>query len=140
LRNPYDSLRDFTAEIGCSTEYRLVMCCGQIEGRPDRQWTTRHLNTSRPQWHNYVKGLPTLEASAAVLDSVLACMITMDSDGRVLELQASAGLREFARSVEPQKRTTWQEFLLPHWEVLAAADFFTVEVWTGASLTRRLRR
>ena len=28
---------------------------------------------------------------------------------------------------ERQKRTTWQEFLKAHWEVRAAADFFTVE-------------
>src|SRR5712664_1368395 len=32
---------------------------------------------------------------------------------------------------ERQRRTTWQEFLRSHWEALAAADFFTVEVWTG---------
>ena len=37
---------------------------------------------------------------------------------------------------ERQKRTTWQEFLRSHWEVLAAADFFTVDVWTTAGLTR----
>src|ERR1035437_311917 len=37
---------------------------------------------------------------------------------------------------ERQKRTTWQEFLTAHWDVLAAADFFTVEVWTGTGLTR----
>jgi len=37
---------------------------------------------------------------------------------------------------ERLKRTTWQEFLKTHWDVLAAADFFTVEVWTGAHLTR----
>jgi putative transposase len=34
------------------------------------------------------------------------------------------------------KRTTWTEFLKTHWEVLAAADFFTVDVWTGGGLTR----
>ena len=39
-------------------------------------------------------------------------------------------------ALERQKRTTWQEFLRAHWEVLAAADFFTVEVWTGTGLTR----
>jgi transposase InsO family protein len=39
-------------------------------------------------------------------------------------------------SPERQKRTTWQEFLRAHWEVLAAADFFTVEVWTRVGLTR----
>src|SRR5713226_3570527 len=37
---------------------------------------------------------------------------------------------------ERQKRTTWQEFLRAHWEALAAADFFTVEVWTAMGLTR----
>jgi len=37
---------------------------------------------------------------------------------------------------ERQKRTTWHEFLKAHWDVLAAADFFTVEVWTAMGLTR----
>jgi hypothetical protein len=32
---------------------------------------------------------------------------------------------------ERQKRTTWREFLKAHWDVLAAADFFTVEVRTA---------
>ena len=31
---------------------------------------------------------------------------------------------------ERGKRTTWSQFLKAHWEVLAAADFFTVEVWS----------
>ncbi len=30
---------------------------------------------------------------------------------------------------ERGKRTTWSQFLEAHWNVLAAADFFTVEVW-----------
>jgi len=37
---------------------------------------------------------------------------------------------------ERQKRTTWQGFLKAHWDVLAAADFFTVEVWTATGLNR----
>ena len=37
---------------------------------------------------------------------------------------------------ERQKRTTWREFLKTHWDVLAAADFFSVEVWTATGLTR----
>ena len=44
------------------------------------------------------------------------------------------------RGLEPapkrKKRTTWREFLAAHWDVLAAADFFTVEVWTPRGLTR----
>ena len=35
-----------------------------------------------------------------------------------------------------QKRTTWKEFLRSHWEVLAAADFFCVEIWTALGFVR----
>jgi len=31
-------------------------------------------------------------------------------------------------------RTTWSQFLKAHWSVLAAADFFTVEVWAPRGL------
>jgi putative transposase len=37
---------------------------------------------------------------------------------------------------ERKKKTTWKEFLAQHWEVLVAADFFTVEVWTRRGLQR----
>lgn len=30
---------------------------------------------------------------------------------------------------ERTRRRSWREFLATHWDVLAAADFFTVEVW-----------
>ena len=36
---------------------------------------------------------------------------------------------------ERQHQTTWQEFLQQHWESIAAADFFAVEVWTPSGLT-----
>jgi putative transposase len=32
------------------------------------------------------------------------------------------------------KRTTWSTFLKAHWELFAASDFLTVEVWTGRGL------
>ena len=35
---------------------------------------------------------------------------------------------------ERGKRMTWSQFLKAHWNVLAAADFFTVEVWTPRGL------
>ena len=35
---------------------------------------------------------------------------------------------------ERSKRTTWSTFLRAHWSVLAATDFFTVEVWTPREL------
>jgi transposase InsO family protein len=37
-------------------------------------------------------------------------------------------------SPERSKRTTWSTFLKAHWQVFAASDFFTVEVWTGRGL------
>jgi putative transposase len=36
------------------------------------------------------------------------------------------------------RKTTWKEFLTQHWELLVAADFFTVEVWTAKGLQRFL--
>ena len=32
------------------------------------------------------------------------------------------------------KRTTWSQFLRAHWDVIAAGDFFTVEVWSPRGL------
>jgi transposase InsO family protein len=37
---------------------------------------------------------------------------------------------------ERNRKMTWKEFLSRHWEVLVAADFFTIEVWTRSGLTR----
>jgi hypothetical protein len=34
------------------------------------------------------------------------------------------------------RKTTWKEFLSRHWELIVAADFFTVEVWTRCGLQR----
>ena len=35
---------------------------------------------------------------------------------------------------EREKRTSWRTFLNAHWDVMAATDFFTVEVWTPCGL------
>ena len=35
---------------------------------------------------------------------------------------------------ERGKRTSWKNFLKAHWDVMAATDFFTVEVWTAHGL------
>ena len=37
---------------------------------------------------------------------------------------------------ERSRKTTWKEFLTRHWELIVAADFFTVEVWTRRGLHR----
>jgi putative transposase len=44
------------------------------------------------------------------------------------------------RGMEPaperNRKTTWKEFLSRHWELIVAADFFTIEVWTRRGLQR----
>jgi putative transposase len=37
---------------------------------------------------------------------------------------------------ERNRKTSWKEFLSRHWELIVAADFFTVEVWTRRGLQR----
>jgi hypothetical protein len=39
---------------------------------------------------------------------------------------------------ERSRKTTWKEFLTQHWEMIVAADFFTIEVWTAKGLQRFL--
>lgn len=39
---------------------------------------------------------------------------------------------------ERSRKTTWKEFLSQHRDVIAAADFFTIEAWTRSGLTRFL--
>src|SRR5262249_30231480 len=36
---------------------------------------------------------------------------------------------------ERSRKTTWKEFLVRHWELIVAADFFTVEVGPGGGLS-----
>jgi transposase InsO family protein len=57
---------------------------------------------------------------------------------RVARSTIATILREHGLAPAPErvKKTTWAEFLKVHWDVLAAADFFTVDVWTGRGLTR----
>ena len=47
-----------------------------------------------------------------------------------------------AHGIEPapnrKRQTTWKTFLKAHWDVLAAIDFTTVEVWTKGGLRRQL--
>lgn len=35
---------------------------------------------------------------------------------------------------ERSRKTTWNRFLTQHWELIVAADFFTIEVWTAKGL------
>ena len=49
-------------------------------------------------------------------------------------------LRRHGIEPAPQRgrKANWKEFLTQHWELIMAADFFTVEVWTARGLKRFL--
>ena len=51
----------------------------------------------------------------------------------VAAILKTAGLEPAPERV---KGTTWKEFLRTHWEVLAATDLFTIELWTAVGLVR----
>jgi putative transposase len=36
-------------------------------------------------------------------------------------------------ATDRNRKTTWKEFLTRHWELIVAADFFNVEVWTTST-------
>src|SRR5215472_9271759 len=36
----------------------------------------------------------------------------------------------------PERRTNWKEFLTQRWDLIVAADFFTIEAWTRRGLQR----
>jgi len=55
------------------------------------------------------------------------------SRSTVCEVLKAAGIEP---APERGRKTTWSEFLKAHWEVLAAADFFNLEVWTQWGLAR----
>ena len=59
-------------------------------------------------------------------------------DHRVSRGTIATILREHGLDPAPElvKKTSWAEFLKIHWDVLAAADFFTVDMWTPSGLTR----
>ena len=53
--------------------------------------------------------------------------------GTIANVRKERGLEP---APERKKRTTWRECLAAHWDGLAAADCFTVEVWTPRGLPR----
>jgi putative transposase len=53
--------------------------------------------------------------------------------GTIVEILKNAGIEP---SPDRKQGLSWEEFLKRHWDVIAATDFFTVEVWTLGGLVR----
>src|SRR5262245_53304181 len=53
---------------------------------------------------------------------------------RVARSTIASMLRDHGISPVPERPTSWRTFLAAHWGAIAAADFFTTEVWTPRGL------
>jgi putative transposase len=73
-------------------------------------------------------GYRRIQGAQANLGHEVAC-------GTIANILKEHGLEP---APERNRKTTWKEFLARHREVIAAADFFTVEAWTQSGLTRFL--
>jgi transposase InsO family protein len=95
---------------------------------------------------------PGRPVTAKDLEALVVRMATENRAWGYLRIQAALSNlgHELARStianilkrnaIEPApervRKTTWKEFLTQHWNLIVAADFFTVEVWTRKGLQR----
>jgi putative transposase len=53
--------------------------------------------------------------------------------GTIAEMLARHGMEP---APERERKTTWKEFLAQHWDLIVAAEFFTIEAWTRRGLQR----
>ena len=51
--------------------------------------------------------------------------------GTIAEILVRNGIEP---APERERKTTWKEFLEQHWDLIVAADFFTIEAWTRRGL------
>jgi hypothetical protein len=95
---------------------------------------------------------PGRPRTAGVIEALVVRMAEENRDWGYRRIQGALSNlgHEIARStiaailerhgIEPApergRKTTWKEFLTRHWELIVAADFFTIEVWTRYGLQR----
>ena len=97
----------------------------QAHGRPPTAEEVRHL-VLKMAAENRTWGYTRLQGALQNLGHEVG-------RGTIAQILKAAGVDP---APERQKRTTWKEFLRTHWDVLAAADFFSTEVWTAVGLVR----
>ena len=97
----------------------------------------------RPRLHNDIRDLVVRLAREnrswgyTRIQGALSNLGHRVSRGTIANILKESGIEP---SSERLVKTTWREFLSAHWEMIAAADFFTVEIWTLLGLTRFISR
>jgi putative transposase len=113
-----------------------------------------HRKLIAQKYDGTAKRKPERPRSAAEVEALVVRMAEENRDWGYRRIQGALSNlgHELARStiaemlkrrgIEPApertRKKTWKEFLTQHWELIVAADFFTVEVWTKRGLQRFL--
>jgi transposase InsO family protein len=101
---------------------------GSSKRRPGRPRTIREVEelVVRMAEENRDWGYGRIQGALSNLGHTLA-------RSTIAEILARHGIEP---APERSRKTSWKEFLKQHWELIVAADFFTIEVWTAKGLQR----
>ena len=102
-----------------------------------RKWTYTHKGPGRPPIDEVIEALIVRMAEENSDWGYVRIQGALANVGHVVSSTTIANVLKrhgIAPTPERRKHTTWGTFLNTHWELLAATDFFTVEVWTSRGL------
>ena len=97
-----------------------------------QKWTHKRRSPGRPRTMREIADLAVRMARENSLWGYRRIQGALENLGhRVGRTTIASILKRHGIEPAPErgKRMTWSQFLKAHWSVLAAADFFTVEVW-----------
>ena len=100
-----------------------------------RKWTTARRRVGRPGVMREIHQLATRMARENPTWGYRRIQGALKNLGhRVTRSTVAAILRAEGIGPVPERPTSWRTFLAAHWGAIAAADFFTTEVWTARGL------
>jgi hypothetical protein len=100
-----------------------------------RKWTTTRRGLGRPGVLTEIRQLTVRMARENPTWGYRRIQGALRNLGhRVARSTVATILRHHGISPVPERPTSWRTFLAAHWEAIAAADFFTTEVWTARGL------
>ena len=100
---------------------------------------TKHRRPGRPRTRGKIQDLVVRMATESRdwgyrrIQGALANLGHVVGRGTIANILKTHGLEP---APERHRKTTWKKFLERHWDVLVAADFFSIEIWTPQGLTR----
>jgi transposase InsO family protein len=100
-----------------------------------RKWTTARRGVGRPGVLPAIRQLTVRMARENPTWGYRRIQGALKNLGhRAARSTIAAILQDHGISPVPDRPTSWRTFLAAHWDTIAAADFFTTEVWTARGL------